>query len=71
MADKLPESHTVNSAKERAQKAIFDAVAQGIADLQANQTWTVAGQSDQLRNLAFAYRLASGGAQPGSIEVAK
>lgn len=70
MAEKLDTSKSLNAAKERAQMALFDAVAQGIADL-ADSSHNVTAQSQRVRDLAFAYRLASGGAQPGSVEISK
>lgn len=72
MAEKLEPSRSINEAKERASKAIFDAVAQGMADITSrDDAFGPVDFARTIRELAFAYRLAAGGAQPGSVDVSK
>lgn len=52
--------------KFAAQDAIFDAVAKLVADVDKKFD-NPQVKAKSLRDLAFAYRLAAGGAQPGSL----
>lgn len=67
------ESRSNREAQEFAQKAIFDAITAGVKEIRdsVDDGYTVSNQSSRLRDFAFAYRLAAGGAQPGSVEVTK
>lgn len=63
-------SATVGQAREAASKAVLDLITDAVADVRASK-YGASSYHEQIRNLAFAYRLVSGGPQPGSIEISK
>ncbi|MDA4893287.1 hypothetical protein PFZ55_41145 [Streptomyces sp. MS2A] len=62
------ESRTFNQAKEKASVALMDAITDSVAEIRASE-YHPTEYTAHLRQLAYAYRLVLGGAQPGSIEV--
>ncbi|WP_424937340.1 MULTISPECIES: hypothetical protein [Bacteria] len=67
MAEKT-ESKTINQAKEKASIALMDAITDSVADIRASG-YKLTAHTSHLRDLAYAYRLVSGGAQPGNVEI--
>jgi hypothetical protein len=66
----VKESRSVNEAKEIAGKAIFDVIAAAVEEIRENE-YALGDQAGRVRDLAYAFRLVSGGAQPGSVDVRK
>lgn len=65
----MPITQTVNGPeKHAAQKAIFDGIVAAAKDL-GDETYASSYQAEVLKDLAFAFRLAAGGPQPGSVEI--
>jgi hypothetical protein len=63
-------SKSTAQAKEKAFIATMDAITDSINSIRVSG-YSLQSHSKQIKDLAFAYRLLAGGAQPGSIEVSK
>ncbi|MDQ1130667.1 hypothetical protein [Microbacterium sp. SORGH_AS_0888] len=64
------DSESAREARAKAQTAIFDAVTDAIAATRTSGV-PLYNHAGTIRELAYAYRLAAGGTQPGSIDVRK
>jgi len=61
------ESNSTSGAKEKAYIALMDAITDAVAEIrEESSTHGLAVESGRLRDLAVAFRLTAGGAQPGS-----
>lgn len=60
---------SVNEKKDQAQEALFEKISAEVKDI--NQSTNRLNRAAILRDLALAYRYASGASQPGSVTVEK
>jgi len=70
MMAEATESKTTTQAKESAQIALMDLITDSVASIRASNH-SPAALTGRTRDLAYAYRLVAGGAQPGSVEISK
>lgn len=64
------ESTTTREARDKAAIALLDVITDSVATIRASD-YDLTSHHGRIRDLAFAYRLVAGGAQPGSVEVSK
>ncbi|MET3510806.1 hypothetical protein [Plantibacter flavus] len=71
MAEPTRPSTNPADAKRDAAIAILDLITDQIASIRAQDTYEVSQFTSRTRDLAYAFRLVSGGPQPGSVELEK
>jgi hypothetical protein len=71
MTERTRPSPNSGDAQREAGVELYDIIVDTIADIRDDKRFGLATHTAQIRDLAIAFRLVSGGPQPGSVEMGK